>query len=152
MKKQLLLKQFCGLSIVVAGALVPLSSVHAADELSDRYLNGYLNDPYTNEVAPDTYSVLQSGEQTGSRGAEGPIRDDAGMFHEKPMAREGSQRDVPLELYTGYIGDETSWRRGAEGPIRDDSGAFVYQPMKRDTQRFDLPRGDLYDPPYPKSR
>ena len=69
MEKQFLMKAICGLSIMVGGALVPLSSASAADELSDRYLNGYLNDPYSNEGATAIKSVRP-------RGAEGPIRSD----------------------------------------------------------------------------
>lgn len=61
MNKQFLKKQVCGLSIMFVAALLPIRSAQAADELSDRYVNGYLNDPYTNEVAPDTKSVLSHG-------------------------------------------------------------------------------------------
>lgn len=76
MKKQFLMRAICGLSIMVGGALVPLSSAQAADELSDRYLNGYLNDPYSNEG--DT--VIK---RTPRRGAEGPIRTDTWTEEEK---------------------------------------------------------------------
>ncbi|MFZ2853971.1 MAG: hypothetical protein WAZ34_07655 [Rhodocyclaceae bacterium] len=91
MKKQFLTKQVCGLSIMVAGALLPLASAQAADELSDRYQNGYLNDPYTNEVAPDTKSVMPP------RGAEGPIRSDDSATEDKQMRRPMTQGQERLE-------------------------------------------------------
>lgn len=93
MKKQFLMKQVCGLSIMVAGALVPFSSAQAADELSDRYLNSYLYDPYTNEVPTDTKSVLPP------RGAEGPIRTDASTSEAQPM-KQRHDRFESAELYS----------------------------------------------------
>lgn len=95
MKKQFLIKQVCGLSIMVAGALAPLGSAQAADELSDRYVNGYLNDPYTNEVAPDTKSVMP-------RGAEGPIRSDASTAEAMPM-KQRHDRFESAELYNPAV-------------------------------------------------
>lgn len=92
MKKQFLMKQVCGLSIMVAGAVLPLASAQAADELSDRYQNGYLNDPYTNEVAPDTKSVLP-------RGAEGPIRSDDSTAQDKPMQQGQERRESGTKAY-----------------------------------------------------
>lgn len=76
MKNQFLMRALCGLSIMLGGALAPLSSAQAADELSDRYLNGYLNDPYSNEG--DTAI-----KRTPRRGAEGPIRNDTWTEEEK---------------------------------------------------------------------
>jgi len=113
MKKQFLMKVICGLSIMLGGALVPLSSAQAADELSDRYLNGYLNDPYTNEGATAIKRVRP-------RGAEGPIRTDA------------SKADELSDRYlNGYLNDPytnegaTAIKRvrphGAEGSIRTDA-------------------------------
>lgn len=92
MKKQFLMQRVCGLSIMAAGALVPLGSAQAADELSDRYLNGYLNDPYTNEAAPDTKSVLP-------RGAEGPIRSDVRTDEDKPMTHGRERRESGTKAY-----------------------------------------------------
>ena len=113
MKNQFLMRALCGLSIMLGGALAPLSSAQAADELSDRYLNGYLNDPYSNEGDTAMKSVPPPG-------AEGPIRSDA------KTADELSDRYL-----NGYLNDPYSnegdtaikrtLRRGAEGPIRTDT-------------------------------
>lgn len=122
--KKLFLKQVCGLVIGAAGVLAPLGAVQADHDYANRYLDGYLNDPYSNEVAPDTQSVL-----TG--GAQGPIRDDSAAFSDKPMKQERFRHDVPLELYTGYTDEPMGGSRGAEGPIRDDT----VKPMKQ--ERFE---------------
>lgn len=113
MKMQFLMKQVCGLSIMVAGALVPFSSAQAADELSDRYLNGYLNDPYSNEVAPETRSVLR-------RGAEGPIRTEISTADELSDRYLNGYLNDP---YTNEVAPDTKsvLSRGAEGPIRTDA-------------------------------
>jgi hypothetical protein len=107
MKKQFLMKQVCGLSIVLAGALLPLSSAQAADELSDRYVNGYLNDPYTNEVAPDTKSVMP-------RGAEGPIRSDASIAENRPMKKSQERFEPVGEAYNPPV-----QYSGTQGTMRD---------------------------------
>jgi hypothetical protein len=146
MKKQYLLKQVCGLCIGVAGTLVPLSSVQAADELSDRYTNGYLNDPYTNEVAADTKSVLP-------RGAEGPIRADA-----TPMTQTRERFEPVSEAYSPPVqspggssapmwtdtGTDTS-SRGAQGPIRTDASNAEDRTMKPAPKRFE-PVSEAYNP------
>lgn len=106
MKKQFLMKKVCGISIMAAGALVSLGSAQAADELSDRYINGYLNDPYTNEVAPDTKSVMPP------RGAEGPIRTDASTPEARPM-KQRHDRIESVELYNPSVqisSDQGMWR------------------------------------------
>ncbi|MBI2306277.1 MAG: hypothetical protein HYU78_03150 [Rhodocyclales bacterium] len=115
MKKQFLLKQVCGLCIGVAGTLAPLGSAQAADDYVDRYLNGYLNDPYTNEVAADTQSVL-------NRGAEGPVRDDLAVLDDKSMGQKSFRSDQPVELYNPPVSKvaEPGETRGAEGPVRGD--------------------------------
>ncbi|HEX5801437.1 MAG TPA: hypothetical protein VFY24_00320 [Azospira sp.] len=132
MKKQLFSKQICGLAFGVAGALAPFSSLQAADELADRYTNGYLNDPYTNEVAPERASVFDSDVKminTGdARGAQGPIRNDSAMSAGQPKVQESFRHDQPLELYTGFTGDETGSPRGAQGPIRDTPTTFDAKP------------------------
>lgn len=120
MKRQFLMKRVCGISIMVAGALLSLSSVQAADELSDRYLNGYLYDPYTNEVAPEAPSVLR-------RGAEGPIRTDVST------ADELSDRYLNGYLYDPYTNEvppdtKSVLPRGAEGPLRTDAGTMEARP------------------------
>lgn len=120
MKKQFLMKQVCGLSIMVVGALIPLGSAQAADELSDRYLNGYLNDPYTNEVAPEAKSVLR-------RGAEGPIRTDASTADELSDRYLNGYLNDP---YTNEVAPDKKsvMPRGAEGPIRTDASTALYHP------------------------
>lgn len=117
MKNQFLMRALCGLSIMVGGALAPLSSARAADELSDRYLNGYLNDPYSNEGETAIKRVPP-------RGAEGPMRSEA--RGDTKTADELSDRYL-----NGYLNDPYSNegdtvikrtpRRGAEGPIRTDT-------------------------------
>jgi hypothetical protein len=94
MKKQFLMKAIFGVSIMLGGALVPLSSVQAADELSDRYLNGYLNDPYSNEGVTAINSV-------GPHGAEGPARSKARS--DARVADELSDRYL-----NGYLNDPYS--------------------------------------------
>lgn len=118
MKKQFLMKAICGLSIMLCGVLVPLSSSQAADELSDRYLNGYLNDPYSNEGA----TVIK---KAPPRGAEGPLRGDVGSGAK--TVDELSDRYLNGYLNDPYSneGDTVIKRippRGAEGPTRIDAG------------------------------
>lgn len=135
MKKQFLLKQVCGLCIGVAGTLAPLGSAQAADDYVDRYLNGYLNDPYTNEVAADTQSVL-------NRGAEGPVRSDPSPITDKSKGQEKFRRNEPPEL---YMGETTSEVHGAQGPIKDDTAAFADKSMEQQTFQRDQPI-ELYSP------
>lgn len=116
MKKQFLIKQVCSLSIMVAGALLPLGSVQAADELSDRYLNGYLNDPYSNEVAPDKKSVLP-------RGAEGPIRKDAGTREDRSMTHGQKRRESGSDAYSSPVEGSATQQR----PMRDDADRSLYR-------------------------
>lgn len=127
MKKHFFLKQVCGLVIGAAGVLVPLGAAQADHDYANRYTNGYLNDPYSNEVAPDTQSVLAAG------GAQGPIRDDSAM-----TKKESFQRDQPIELYTGEIVTDSGKVRGAEGPIRDDSATVATMKQERFEREFSV--------------
>jgi hypothetical protein len=150
MKKQLFSKQVCGLLIGAIGALAPLSS-QARDELADRYINGYLNDPYTNEVAPERQSVLNQDAKaiktSDAQGAQGPVREDSAPPAAQPMGQEKMiYRDEPRELYTGEKLEHWGGARGAEGPVRSDAGMS----MKPAPQRFES-AGELYNPPYPRT-
>lgn len=147
MKTQRFSKQACALVVGIAGALAPFGSVQAADELADRYLNGYLHDPYTSEsempvgrasVFPPGVSSIDTAD---ARGAEGPIRDDAGM---RP---ESFRSDQPLELYMGYTGEDAGSARGAEGPIRSSPADMDGGPTKPVERLPDHQFGELYDPP-----
>ncbi|MFC5300846.1 hypothetical protein [Azospira restricta] len=133
MKKQGFSTQVCGLAIGVAGALAPFVSAQAADELADRYINGYLNDPYTNEVAAERASVfpgdVKSIKTSDASGAQGPIRDDSAMSADKPKKQESFRQDQPLELYTGQTFDDSGKVRGAEGPIRTTPTTLEDKPM-----------------------
>lgn len=128
MKKQFFVTRVCGLCIGIAGAVVPLSSVHAADDYVDRYLNGYLNDPYSNEVAPDTQSVLP-------RGAEGPIRTDARPAEGKQM-RPSQERSSP-----GTEENPPAQSSGAQGSIGNDSPAVSGKPKVPEDFLHDQPGG-----------
>lgn len=144
MKKQGFSTQVCGLAIGVAGALAPFVSAQAADELADRYINGYLNDPYTNEVAPERASVfpgdVKSIKTSDASGAQGPIRDDSAMSASKLEKKETFRHDKSFEFYTGYLGEDsgkTSTAVGAQGPIRDDSAMSADKPEKKEVFRHD---------------
>lgn len=153
MKKQLFSKQVCGLLIGVAGALAPLST-QARDELADRYTNGYLNDPYTNEVAPERQSVFDQDAKaiktSDAKGAQGPVREDSMPPAAQPMGQEKMiYRDEPRELYTGEKYGHWGSARGAEGPVRSDHASSGATTMKPAPQRFES-AGELYNPPYPR--
>lgn len=133
MNKQRFSRQVCGLAIGVAGVLAPVGLVQAADELADRYTNGYLNDPYTNEKAPERASVFASDvksiQTSDASGAQGPIRDDS------MMKKESFRQDQPVELYTGHPADQSGKVRGAEGPVRESPSALDDKP--KDQRQID---------------
>ncbi len=137
-----LMKQVCGLALGVAGALAPLGMAQAADDYVDRYINGYLNDPYTNEVAPERASAFPAGVSSIEAGAQGPIRDDMSM------KQESFRSDEPHEFYTGWKTEDTMGKaRGAEGPIRESPAALDETATKPVARLPDHQFGELYDPP-----
>jgi len=89
MKQQLLMRQLGILCLGLVGALATFGAAQASDDFADRYINGYLNDPYGGDATTVKRDAAKAGMPIESldqgQGAQGPIRDDTAMSEDKPM-------------------------------------------------------------------
>jgi len=89
---------------VIAGLLAISGTALAADDLAERYINGYLNDPYGGPSKSDPATYPYSDRAT-SRGAEGPVREDAMAADSDAMAMKADKMKHEMRRIETPVGE-----------------------------------------------
>lgn len=95
MNKHLWLSSACGLLIAAAGAMAPLASVQAYDNVRKA------DDASKSQAAPKSGAALDKryGGSSSAKGAEGPIRTDMGADKAGGAMRDDVARDMKEGRY-----------------------------------------------------